>query len=145
MRLFSTRLQTGVIMHMHLLVNQLDIMRIEGVGIPGVFFRRIQSMVICSVQEFVKACSVCFGSSVHNYISSGVSLDFASSVCFGFARRIARFPHLLAMRSKESCTLIYGRAAMGPPSHPPGNDLGARHSDRPAWARGDGPFLPPPR
>ena len=33
----------------------------------------------------------------------------------------------------------------GPSLAPPGNDLGARHSDRPAWARGDGPFLPPPR
>jgi len=36
------------------------------------------------------ACSVCFDSSVYNGPSSGVSLDFASSVCFGFARRFLR-------------------------------------------------------
>ncbi len=37
------------------------------------------------------ACSVCFDSSIYNGSSSGVSLDFASSVCFGFARRFLRW------------------------------------------------------
>ncbi len=44
------------------------------------------------------ACSVCFGSSLYNGPSSGVSFGFASSVsfgfvssvCFGFARRFLR-------------------------------------------------------
>ncbi len=39
-------------------MSQLAIMRIEDVGIPEVFFRRIQSTIICPAQEFVKAGSM---------------------------------------------------------------------------------------
>ena len=58
MRLFSTRLRAGVIERMHQLVSQLATMRIEDVDIPEVFFRRIQSTVICPAPEFVKAGSM---------------------------------------------------------------------------------------